>query len=335
VLHTPPNPTTTKKPPPGGTVLVVDDEETNRGLLVRLLTAEGYRVHTAVDGESGLSAIETCLPDVILLDVQMPGIDGFEVCRRVKRAAATRLTPVVMITGLDAREHRIAAIDAGADDFLTKPFDSEELRARVRSLVRLKRYTDDLESAEAVILSLALTVEARDPYTDGHCHRLATYATVLGEELALPAEDVAALHRGGYLHDVGKIGIPDAILQKPGPLTEREFDLMKRHTIIGERLCGDLRSLRPVRAIVRHHHERLNGTGYPDGLAGEQVPLLAQIVGIADAFDAITTTRPYRAAASAEHAYDELRRDVTSGFRAKDLVEPFISLGMRGRLSAA
>jgi putative two-component system response regulator len=322
-----------KNTPPGGVVLVVDDEQTNRALLVRMLTTEGYKVYTAADGESALAELERHAPDVILLDVQMPGIDGFEVCRRVKLNPATRLTPVVLVTGLGASEHRIKGINAGADDFIAKPFEVDELRARVRSLLRLKRYTDDLESAESVILSLALTVEARDMYTDGHCQRLAAYATALGETLHLPDDDLAALYRGAYLHDVGKIGIPDAVLLKPGKLTQPEFDLMKQHTLIGERLCGNLRSLGPVRLIVRHHHERLDGSGYPDGLCGDAVPLLAQIVGIVDVYDAITTSRPYRAAASHEHAYEELSRDAAAGVRRRDLVEALITLGRRGQLA--
>jgi putative two-component system response regulator len=281
-------------------ILVVDDEPQNLRLIARVLTLDGYAMLTAGDSASALAAIARVRPDVILLDVQLPGIDGFEVCRRIKQDPATRLTPVVMITGLRAREDRIAGIDAGADDFLTKPFDAEELRARVRSLLRLKRYTNDLESAESVIFSLALTVEARDAYTDGHCQRLAGYASALGEALSLSPDDLAALRRGAYLHDVGKIGVPDAVLQKPSRLTDVEFDLMKRHTIIGERLCGTLRSLAPVRSIVRHHHELLDGSGYPDGLRGDAVPLLAQIVAIADVYDAITTTRPYRMAAPPE-----------------------------------
>ena len=329
----PPNVKTTG-PAPSGVVLVADDKEENRALYVRMLTKEGYQVYTAADGESALTALERHRPDIVLLDVQMPCVDGFEVCRRAKLNPATRLTPVVMVTGLNEREHRIKGINAGADDFIVKPFDAEELRARVRSLIKIKRYTDDLESAESVIMSLALTVEARDPYTEGHCKRLAAYATALGEALHLPDEDVAALYRGGYLHDVGKIGIADAVLQKPTRLTQAEFDLMKQHTVIGERLCGNLRSLAPVRGIVRHHHERLDGRGYPDGLRGGDVPLLAQIVGLVDVYDAVTTTRPYRAAGPPERGYDELRGDVTAGARRRDLVEAFIALGRAGRLTA-
>jgi putative two-component system response regulator len=318
---------------PHASVLVVDDEESTSGLLVRLLGREGYTVVAASNGEAALTAIERQPPDIILLDVQLPGIDGFEVCRRIKEHATTRLTPVVMITGLYAREHRIEGIEAGADDFLSKPFDFEELRARVKSLLRIQRYASELESAESVILSLALTIEARDRYTDGHCQRLAAYATTLGEELGLPADDLAALFRGAYLHDLGKISIPDAVLQKPAKLSAGEMYRMREHPITGERLCGDLRSLAAVRSIVRHHHERLDGQGYPDGLRGDAVPLLAQIVSIADAYDAMTTTRPYRAALSAEHAYVELHEDVARGARSNDLVETFIALGRRGRLA--
>jgi putative two-component system response regulator len=313
-----------------GAILVVEDDRVNRLLLVRLLGLDGYDVHAVEDGECALAFLETHAPDVILLDLGLPDIDGFELCRRIKKNPATRLTPVVMVTALSDRSDRIEGITAGADDFLSKPFDSEELRARVRSLVRLKRYTDDLESAESVILSLALTVEARDAYTEGHCERLARYAIGTGEALRLPEADLAALYRGGYLHDVGKIGVPDSVLQKPAKLTPVESELMRRHPLIGERLCGNLRSLGPVRSIVRHHHERFDGSGYPDGLSGNDVPLLAQIVSIVDAYDAITSTRPYHAAASPEHAFAELRADVSRGCHRADLVEAFIEASRSG-----
>jgi putative two-component system response regulator len=321
--------------PVRGHILAVDDQQPNLTLVTQMLEAEGHVVRTAGTGLSALEAIDRQPPDLILLDVGLPDINGFEVCRRLKHNPLTRLIPVVMVTGLNSREHRIEGINAGADDFLGKPFDSGELRARVGSLLRLKRYTDDLESAESVILSLALTVEARDPYTDGHCQRLAEYASALGRELGLSTEEVAALHRGGYLHDVGKIGIADAILQKPTTLNAAEYALMKAHTLIGDRLCGNLRSLALVRPIVRHHHELLNGSGYPDGLAGDQIPLLAQIVGVVDAYDAMTTSRPYREALSAEAAHEELRRDVVRGWRRRDLVEVFLGLARRGLTPSA
>ncbi len=312
---------------PHATVLVVEDDEANLRLIVRLLTVQGYEVETSSSGEAAIAIIERKQPDLILLDVHLPGIGGFEICRRIKQAPATRLIPVVLVTGDVAREHRIAGIHAGADDFITKPFDAEELQARVSSLIRLKRYTDELESAESVILSLAMTVEARDAYTVGHCQRLAHYSTALGRALGLADEEVAALDRGGYLHDVGKIGIPDHVLLKPTALTAGEYALMKQHTTIGDRLCGELRSLRLVRQVVRHHHERLDGRGYPDGLRGDQIPLLAQIVSIADTYNAITTDRPYRRARAPEIAYDELLVEAATGIRQRDMVNAFIALG--------
>jgi len=318
---------------PYASVLVVEDEPSNRDMLSRFLTKRGYEVRVAVDGETALGLIERQAPDVVLLDVQLPGIDGFEVCGRIKERQATRLIPVVLVTGLDAREHKIQGIRAGADDFLGKPYDFEELIARVRSLVQLKRYTDELESAESVILSLALTIEARDAYTEGHCQRLAAYAEALGAKLNLGPDELAALNRGGFLHDVGKVGIPDYILLKEGSLTGAEYEAIKQHTIIGDRLCGELRSLRLVRQIVRHHHERLDGSGYPDGLRGNEVPVLAQIVSIADTYDAITTSRPYRPARAPEIAYEELLREVASGARRRDFVEAFIELGRSGELA--
>ena len=262
------------------------------------------------------------------MDVLMPTLSGYDVCERIKHNPATRLTPVVLITALHEREDKIRGINAGADDFLTKPVDPHELKARARSLVRLKHYTDDLDSAESVIMSLALVIEARDAYTDGHCQRLAAYATSVGKALQLSEEDLAALFRGGYLHDVGKIGIPDEILLKPGRLSDSEYHQIQQHPVIGDRLCGELRSLRQVRPIVRHHHERLDGSGYPDGLKGDAIPLLAQIMGIVDVYDAITTTRPYKPAATTEQAYVELLQEVNQGWRRKDLVDAFIALNM-------
>jgi putative two-component system response regulator len=311
-----------------GRILVVDDEPANCELLRRFLERDHYLVETASDGEAALRAAASSQHDLILLD----GIDGIEVCRQIKQSPATRLTPVILLTGLDRSVHRIKGIRAGADDFLSKPFESHELAARVSSLIRIKRYTDDLETAESVILSLALTVEARDPYTDGHCQRLAGYAVALGRELGMSVEDTAALRRGGYLHDVGKIGVPDAILLKPGPLTASEFDIVKTHPAIGERLCGDLRALRTVKPIIRGHHERLDGSGYPDGLSGDEIPVGAQIVAVADTYDAITTSRPYRAALSRAAAFDEIDRDVLGGRFAARIVAPFRALERDGTL---
>jgi putative two-component system response regulator len=281
-------------------------------------------VLTAADGVAAQDLMTTTTPDLVLCDVQMPEMSGLELCQALKQVERTRLLPVVLITGHADRENRILAIEAGADDFIAKPFDILELRARIRSLIRLKSYTDELESAESILLSLALTVEARDPYTHGHCERLAAYAVGIGRALGLENEQLKALHRGGYLHDVGKIGVPDAILNKRATLTPDEFELMSSHTSIGERLCGTLRSLAQVRPIIRSHHERLDGSGYPDGLKGSDVPLLAQIIAIVDAYDAMTTDRPYRTAQSPEYAIAELQRDVDQGRMERELVRVFV-----------
>jgi putative two-component system response regulator len=313
-------------------VLVVDDIAGNVNLLRTLLERDGYAVASAASGEDALETVDAVQPDLVLLDVMMPGIDGFETCRRLKANPYMRLVPVVLVTALYETDDRIKGIEAGADDFLTKPFNPHELSARVRSLIRIKKYTDDLDSAESVILSLALTIEARDHTTEGHCQRLAAYATALGRALGLAEDDLEALERGGVLHDIGKIGVPDAVLLKRGPLSAAEFELIKAHTVIGDRLCGGLRLLRAVRPIVRSHHERLDGSGYPDGLQGDRIPLVAQIVAVADVFDALTTARPYRDPMPPEAAYEELRREAGRGWRRRDLVEAFIDLGRRGAL---
>jgi putative two-component system response regulator len=302
-------------------LLVVDDEPANVDVLVRIMTRLGYDVASASDGAGALAAVAERAPDIVLLDVNMPGVDGFEVCRRLKADPATRLIPIILVTALAATEDRVRGIEAGADDFITKPFVKAELEARVRSLTRLKRYTDELDSAESVILTLALTIEARDPYTHGHCERLARYASGLGEQLGLGEHERLALYRGGYLHDIGKVGVPDAILLKVGPLLPAERLVMEQHTVIGDRLCGELRALHDVRPIVRHHHERDDGSGYPDGLTGDATPLLARIMSVVDAFDAMTTDRPYKPARTAEGALQELRAEVRKGWRSGELVE--------------
>lgn len=313
-----------------GTIVIADDVQANLDVLDGLLARDGYAVHTATNGADALDLIGREMPDVVLSDVVMPKMNGFELCRRIKDGRATRLIPVVLITGLSERDDRIEGITAGADDFLTKPVDAHELRARVRSLVRLKRFTDDLDTAESVILSLAKTVEARDAYTGGHCERMAGYAIAFGAALDLAPDEISALHRGGYLHDVGKIAIPDAILSKPGKLTPDEFAIIKRHTLIGEELCGDLRLLRLVRPIVRHHHERYDGSGYPDGIAGDDIPLLAQMMHVVDVFDALSTNRGYRSSLSHADACKELQKEAERGWHRPDLVEEFITVWRTG-----
>jgi putative two-component system response regulator len=314
-----------------GKVLVVDDVRKNLELFDRTLSVEGFDVITATNGEAALEAVSAQGPEVVLLDVMMPGLDGFETCRRLKANPDSRLTPVLLVTALRGRDDRIRGVEAGADGFLAKPPDWQELIARVQSMVRLKRYTDDMESAEAVILSLAMTIEIRDPYTEGHCQRLANYATAIGERLGLPREDLQALYRGGFLHDLGKIGVPDAILLKPGPLTDSEFEVVKQHPVIGSKLCEGLRTLHRALPIIRSHHERLDGSGYPDGLVGDAVPLLAQILSIVDVYDALTTPRPYKPARSRAEAYDTLLDEARRQWRSLELLQEFQALDRLGQ----
>lgn len=319
-------------PRPATRVMVVDDEPAVAEVLRRLLVKEGYSVDVFSNGQDALDALPTVKPHLVLCDVKMPGLTGIEVCRRMKQDPAYRLTPVVMVTGQAQRDARLAGLEAGADDFLAKPVDPQELLIRVRSLVRIKRYTDDLDSAASIIIAMALLIEARDGNTEGHCHRMANYATSLGRALNLGEEDLQALYRGGFLHDIGMLAIPDAVLKKSGPLDPEEFELMKSHTTVGDSLCGNLRSLESVRPIIRHHHERYDGSGYPDGLEGDEIPLVAQIMGLVDVYDAVTTRRPYQGPHTAQEAIGILRDQAARGWRRPDLVEAFATLVDSGRL---
>jgi putative two-component system response regulator len=308
-----------------GSVLVVDDCEANVRLLSRVLARAGHTVRTASSGDEALRLAASQPPDLVIMDVMMPEKDGFQVCRKLKQQAATRFVPVVLVTALQDGRNKVQSLEAGADDLLTKPVNSFELCARVQSLLRLKRSTDDLESVDAVLKLLAQTIEARDSYTEGHCNRLAKYAVVLGRSLDLIDDDLKTLEYGGFLHDIGKIAIPDSVLFKPEALTNAEYDLVKQHTVIGDRLCGGLRSLGRVRSIVRHHHERLDGSGYPDGLRGDEIPLLAQIMGIVDVYDALATARSYKRAFDTGRVHEELRSEAKRGWRRTDLVDAFIA----------
>jgi putative two-component system response regulator len=316
------------------TILVVDDFADNCRMIAAVLAVDAHDVRIALNGAEAVSAVRDFAPDLILMDVVMPTVDGIEACRAIKQDPRTRLIPVVLLTGLNDGTTRMRGIEAGADDFIEKPFNILELRARVRSLLRLKSYTDDLDHADSVIISLALTVEARDSGTGDHCQRLSTYATALGRKIGLGLEDLATLDRGAYLHDIGKIGIPDTVLLKRGALAAEERALVEQHPVIGDRLCGELRSLRRVRPIVRHHHERLDGSGYPDGLRGDNIPLLARVVGIVDVFDALMTERPYKAALPFERAAEMLREEAARGWRSTDLVDVFLGLVEGDRMQA-
>ncbi|MFQ5777751.1 MAG: HD domain-containing phosphohydrolase [Terriglobia bacterium] len=296
------------------TVLVVDDDEAVRSLLAELLQGDGYEVVTAGNGQAALEEFARRRPDLVLLDVVLPGLDGFEVCRRLKANTETRLTPVVLTTGLSATEDRVRGIEAGADDFLSKPLNRSELFARVRSLLSLKAYTDELERAESVLFALARSIEGRDPRTEGHCERLSEYSTRLGEQIGLPPEELTALCRAGVVHDIGKVAVPDAILLKSGPLTPEDWKIMRQHPVVGESICAPLKSFRLVLPIIRHHHEKYDGSGYPDGLRGEEIPLTARVLQIVDVYDALTTERPYKRAWSPAEALETIEQEVRKGW---------------------
>jgi putative two-component system response regulator len=219
------------------TILIADDDESNRALLAEILGAEQYRIVHAQDGEEAIEVLENGEVDLVLSDVMMPRRSGFAVCRALKSNPDTRLIPVVLVTSLSASEDRMQGIESGADDFINKPVNKEELLARVRSLLKIKQFTDELEHAENVLFALALSIEAKDPYTEGHCDRLSESSEALAKRLSLSDEERIALRRGGVVHDIGKVAVPDQILLKPGPLTPEERKVMQQHTIVGAGIC--------------------------------------------------------------------------------------------------
>ncbi len=288
-------------------VLVVDDGAANREVIKMFLSTIDVDVQCAADGVTALEMIESSPPDLVLLDVRMPRMDGYEVCRRIKAMPRGRLLPVVMITGLSQTTHRVMALEAGADDFMAKPVEGAELIARVRSALRLKELYNTLDSAEHVIFSLATAVEARDSFTEAHTQRVGESARLLGQKLGLPEPTLDTLYRGGIIHDIGKIGVADSILHKPGPLDQIELPQMQAHVAIGENIVRPLRSTSGLLPIIRHHHERFDGSGYPDGLKAREIPRVARIVSVCDAFDALVNDRPYRTRRTTEEALAVLR----------------------------
>ena len=307
-------------------ILVVDDHPTIAGLMSQLLTQRGYDVVTAADAAQAEAEVRRQAPDLILSDVRMPGKSGYELCRELKANPATRLIPFVLITGLSDSADKVRGIEAGADDFLNKPVLAEELTARVKSLLRVKEFTDELETADSVLCTLGLIVEGRDPYTEGHCERLALYGADLGRHLGLDEDSIVALRRGGYLHDLGKIAVPDAILTKGSDLTLPEWEIMKRHPLTGENICKPLKSLRLVLPIIRHHHEHADGSGYPDGLRAGEIPLLSRVLQVVDVYDALCTARPYKPALGHDEAAQTMREEARQGLWDLELVNEFFSM---------
>lgn len=310
-------------------ILVVDDLPVNLELMEGLLYREGYRVLTALNAEEAISITEHDPVDLAVLDVMMPGINGYDLCRLLKIKYSKRFFPVILVTALNELEDKIRGLEAGADDFLTKPFHTIELTTKIRSLLRLRKLQSELDHSEDIIMTLAIAIEAKDVYTKGHSERVGTLSMEFGAFLGLPDEDRHLLFKGGVLHDIGKIGIDDFILHKTGTLTERELSQVKDHVIIGQNICTPLHSAQKILPVIRHHHERWDGTGFPDGLKGEQIPLFARIVAIADAFDAMVSIRPYRAPYSSEEAITMLENERHSGQWDPTLVRSFTEMMQR------
>lgn len=307
-------------------VLVVDDDPVHRMIVGEILDAPKYQVHVVSNVPEGLNHLRELEVDVVVTDRSMPDMDGDEFCRRIRRELDLPMLPILMVTGNGSSDDLIQGLNAGADDFLRKPYHPIELRARVDSAVQRKRFTDQLDSTESTLFALARMVEAKDENTGDHCSRLSHNAVRLGEAMGLSRPELLALRRGGVLHDIGKLGIPDNILLKPGKLSEEEWVVMRQHTTIGYHLVSNLKSMRLTAPIVRHHHERWDGSGYPDALQGEAIPLLARVFQIVDIYDALTYERPYKPSFSAEQACAMIAQEAERGWRDPHITRVFFDL---------
>jgi len=305
------------------TILIIEDIDTNRRLLRGMLKATPYRVVEARRASEAFSILAGGSVDLIIVNLLMPEMSGLEFCRRIKANRTTQLTPILMLTSVQGVESEIAGIASGADEFLTLPAHPDLLRTRVRAMLRNKAAIDTLEEAETILFALAQAVEKRDQHTGAHCERVAYYSVALGSAIGLPPRTLQALHRGGYLHDIGKICVPDAILFKNGPLDEQEWVIMKTHTVRGEEICRPMKTLAPVLPIIRSHHERWDGSGYPDGQKGEEIPLIARVFQVADIYDALTSERPYKPALSRDSAIEILEDEARRNWRDPELVSLF------------
>jgi len=312
------------------TILILDHAEINRRLLRSMLKTERYRILEARHPSEALALIWNEPVDLVILDLVLTGMSGPEFCRALKSDRRSQLIPILMLTSVQGAENEIEGIESGADEYLLKPVHPAVLRSRVRAMVRHKLAINTLEEAESILFALAQAIEQRDSYTAGHCERLAGYSVAMGMALGLPRTQLLALHRGGFLHDIGKISIPDAILHKPGPLTAGEWALVKQHPIKGEEICSEMKSLRSVLPIIRSHHERWDGSGYPDELRGNQIPLVARILQISDIYDALTTARAYKPALPPAEALGILTEEAKRGWRDPELVEVFAELHRAG-----
>lgn len=311
-------------------ILVVDDMPFNLEVMEGILCREGYQVITASGASEALKLIEERPVDLAILDVMMPGMNGFDLCRKLKSLAGKKFFPVVLVTALNELDDKITGLEAGADDFLTKPFHTIELITKLRSLLRLKKLQGELDHSEDVILTLAIAIEAKDPYTKGHSERVGKLSTEFAAYIGLSAEEQALLYKAGILHDIGKIGVDNHILHKKDNLTDDELRSIREHSLIGEQICKPLQSARLILPVIRHHHERWDGTGFPDGLRGNEIPFFARIITVTDTFDAMVTMRPYRAAFSREEALMIMEREKLEDQWDPDLIDKFIRM-MRER----
>jgi len=306
-------------------VLLVGGLESAASTAARELEQRGYSACLAGSIGEALSSIDASPPTVVVIDLEMPGGHGLALCQRLKRDSATRLIPVILLSHQQSRQRRLDTIESGADAVVNDPIDPDELIAQVHACVRTSAYTSDLDSAASIIMTLTAMLESRE-CSPGHCYRMANYAVALGRALRLSDVERQTLYRGAFLHDIGMLAIPDAVLRKGGRLEPEEYEAIKAHPVVGDALCANLRTLHPVRPIVRHHHERLDGSGYPDRLRGDAVPLLAQIVSIVDVYEAVTMGRAYVEARPSHEALQVLQQEVDKGWRRHDLVQAFMRL---------
>jgi putative two-component system response regulator len=309
-----------------GCILLLDSSQINRQLIKGILKLGPYRILESETPEKALQLLETETVDLIITDLVLPSMGGLEFCRRVRSDRRSRLLPLLIVTSVTGAENEAAAFTAGADEIVYRPPQPISLRLRVESLIRKKKLVDELEEAENILFSIAIAVEQRDQETGNHCERLAALSVALGSAIGLPEDDLQALYRGGFLHDIGKIAVRDDVLLKRGALTDDEWTIMRDHTVKGEDICRQMKSLAPVLPIIRNHHEKWDGSGYPDGLKDEQIPLLARILQIADIYDALTSRRTYKPAFSAEDALEQLQKEVDLGWRDPELVRVFCEM---------
>jgi putative two-component system response regulator len=310
-------------------ILVVDDIPSNLELMEAIFMKEGFKVYSAIDSEEAIETFKKHPVDLAVLDVMMPGMDGFELCHKLKEISGKHFFPVVLLTALTDRNSRIKGLESGADDFISKPFDTMELLLKIKSLLKLKSLQEDLDHSENIILTLAVAMEARDPYTKGHSTRVSKLAVDFTSFLGLSRKEGEEMKKAGILHDIGKICLSQALLRKPGPLTKEEIEMIKTHSRLGEELCRPLVSMKKILPAIRHHHERWDGKGFPDGLAGQEIPIMARILAIVDSFDAMVSVRPYRDRRSVHVTLETMKTECCSGQWDSELLKYFLEMMYR------